>query len=295
MAVIVCKHNQRGFCRYGDRCRQRHVNESCGTSDCQDESCLLRHPYKCRYFYLYGNCKFGDGCAYVHRETEDKVKIKCLEKKLSMFEAKVILLERSVYELVVKLDTFMCMEREESIDVLTEEDSHIGQFDGNETVSEEEISSMAGPDGIDDDKLDNVLLNLPWWWKTKRKLKSEEFKVQRSCSSSCYSPREESSSVYETANEEEIASMTEADGIDDDDNSDNVGQPVSAMESEDSDGDREAFWYPELLELQCREDDYDYDYITDYIERAIEKKQAKIQKHKILIYEWKRQKTSFFS
>ena len=168
----------------------------------------------------------------------------------------------------------MCMEREDSIDILTEEDSHIGQFDGNETVSEEEISSMAGPDGIDDDNLDNVLLNLPWWSKTKRKLKSEEFKVQRSCSSSCYSPREESSSVYETANEED-----EVDGIDDD-NSDNVvenqpesedfisvvSQPVSAMESEDSDGDREAFWYPELLELQCREDDYDYDYITDCIE-----------------------------
>ena len=93
-----------------------------------------------------------------------------------MFEAKVILLERSIYELVVKLDTFMCMEREDSIDIVTEEDSHIGQFDGNETVSEEEISSMAEADGIDDYNLDNVLLNLPWWWKTSRKLKSEEFK-----------------------------------------------------------------------------------------------------------------------
>ena len=76
-----------------------------------------------------------------------------------MFEAKVILLERSIYELVVKLDTFMCMEREDSIDALTEEDSHIGQFDGNETVSEEEISSRAETDGIDNDNLDNV----PWW------------------------------------------------------------------------------------------------------------------------------------
>ena len=105
-------------------------------------------------------------------------------------------------------------------------------------------------------------------------------------------------------NEEEIASMAEADGIDDynsgnvvenqlesEDFISEVGQPVS----EASDGDREAFWYPEL---QCREDDYDY--ITNYTERAIEKKQAKIQKHKISIYEWKRQKTieflsSFFS
>ena len=35
---------------------------------------------------------------------------------------------------------------------------------------------MTDADGIDDDNLDNVLLNLPWWWKTSRKLKSEEFK-----------------------------------------------------------------------------------------------------------------------
>ena len=91
-------------------------------SDCQDESCLLRHPYKCRYFYLYGNCKFGDGCAYVHGESEDKVKIKCLEEKLSMFETKVILLERSISELVIKLDTFMCMDNSEddSIDTATD-------------------------------------------------------------------------------------------------------------------------------------------------------------------------------
>ena len=117
-----CKYNQRGFCRYGAQCRQRHVNESCGNSDCQDESCLLRHPYKCKYFYLYGTCKFGDDCAYVHGESEDKVRIRCLEEKLSMFEAKVILLERSISELVIKLDTFMCMDNSEdrSIDTATD-------------------------------------------------------------------------------------------------------------------------------------------------------------------------------
>ena len=54
----------------------------------------------------------------VHGESEDKVKIRCLEEKLSMFEAKVIRLERSVTDLVIKLDTFMCMEKsgDDSID-----------------------------------------------------------------------------------------------------------------------------------------------------------------------------------
>ena len=46
------------------------------------------------------------------------MKIRCLEEKLSMFEAKVIRLERSITDLVIKLDTFMCMENtgDDSID-----------------------------------------------------------------------------------------------------------------------------------------------------------------------------------
>ena len=46
------------------------------------------------------------------------MKIRCLEEKLSLFEAKVIRLERSVTDLVIKLDTFMCMENsgDDSID-----------------------------------------------------------------------------------------------------------------------------------------------------------------------------------
>ena len=50
------------------------------------------------------------------------MKIRCLEQKLSMFEEKVILLEKSITELVIKLDTFMCMENsgDDSIDTATD-------------------------------------------------------------------------------------------------------------------------------------------------------------------------------
>ena len=50
------------------------------------------------------------------------MKIRSLEEKLSMFEAKVILPERSISDLVIKLDTFMCMENsvEYSIDTVTD-------------------------------------------------------------------------------------------------------------------------------------------------------------------------------
>ena len=124
MAGNICKHNQHGFCRHGDRCRHRHVNENCLDSNCQDETCLLRHPYKCRYFYLYGNCKFGDSCAYVHEENEDKVRIQILEEKLSMFEGKVVQLEK-------KLDAFMCMENTggDSVNFVTDATDDIKEND----------------------------------------------------------------------------------------------------------------------------------------------------------------------
>ena len=119
-----------------------------------------------------------------------------------MFEAKVILLERSISDLVIKLDTFMCMENsdDDSIDTATDVNEEvidteplkqeekfpchlcdfvsnkpyglvihkgrkhkngasslvIGQFDGKSTVNEE-IASMAEPDGIDVDKSANVV------------------------------------------------------------------------------------------------------------------------------------------
>ena len=85
-----------------------------------------------------------------------------------MFEAKVILLERSISELVIKLDTFMCMEGDENIGNVTEvvietepslkqsESSPIAQFDGNVTVNEE-VASMTEADGIDVVKSDNVV------------------------------------------------------------------------------------------------------------------------------------------
>ena len=133
MERSICKYNQRGFCRYGERCRLRHVNENCTESDCQDESCLFRHPLECRYFYLYGTCKFGDSCAYVHEENEDKVRIRILEEKLSMFEAKVIQLER-------KLDTFMCMENTggDSVNFVTDATDDIKEND--EPMKQKNIS-----------------------------------------------------------------------------------------------------------------------------------------------------------
>ena len=66
MAAVVCSYYRTGFCKYEDRCRNLHINEMCQDTNCSNDSCQLRHPTPCRYFSLYGSCKFADKCAYRH-------------------------------------------------------------------------------------------------------------------------------------------------------------------------------------------------------------------------------------
>ena len=97
MAVIsICRHNQAGFCKFGEKCRNRHIDEICGSDKCDDEDCILRHPMACRFFSLNGICKFGSGCAYLHKESEEKTKIRHLEEQLDATVEKVKELENIV-------------------------------------------------------------------------------------------------------------------------------------------------------------------------------------------------------
>ena len=103
MAVVnICKFNQKGFCKFGDHCRNRHENEICGRDDCSNE-CELRHPSKCRYFIYNGVCKFAGNCAYLHEDNEEKIRIKNLETKLGETEARIEYLEKVLEEVKRKL------------------------------------------------------------------------------------------------------------------------------------------------------------------------------------------------
>ena len=105
MAVIsICRHNQAGFCKFGEKCRNRHIDEICGSDKCDDEDCFLRHPMACRFFSLNGICKFGSGCAYLHKESEEKTKIRRLEEQLDATVEKVKELENIVKKFYSKLE-----------------------------------------------------------------------------------------------------------------------------------------------------------------------------------------------
>ena len=73
--VNVCLHFKLGFCKYGVRCRQNHVNIRCEKQECDQRTCNKRHPQECRYYYRYKRLKFGNYCSYDHIDKIDAVLI----------------------------------------------------------------------------------------------------------------------------------------------------------------------------------------------------------------------------
>ena len=52
---IKCPYYDRGYCKHGDECFNRHPAKVCEDEDCFGENCEKRHP---------NPCKFGIRCAY---------------------------------------------------------------------------------------------------------------------------------------------------------------------------------------------------------------------------------------
>ena len=73
-ASLVCKYYQTGYCKFGENCRNLHIDDICSSNpNCEDKSCSKRHPRKCKYYCIYGHCKFGSKCAYLHFSLLDEL------------------------------------------------------------------------------------------------------------------------------------------------------------------------------------------------------------------------------
>ena len=72
MEVKVCKHHQRGYCKFQEECHHHHENELCKFKSCAYKDCSKRHPKLCKYFRENDFCKYGKGCAYAHVEKVNK-------------------------------------------------------------------------------------------------------------------------------------------------------------------------------------------------------------------------------
>ena len=95
----LCKHNQEGYCKFGEACTKYHENEICRNERCCTNACRKRHPRRCRYFRENGICKFGQGCAYVHSQTAKKTEIDTLNKEMNNMKAEIDVLKNTVRSL----------------------------------------------------------------------------------------------------------------------------------------------------------------------------------------------------
>ena len=64
----ICKHNQTGFCKFENNCRNRHVYEICSEdNNCKTKGCPKRHPKLGRNILRDESYRFGKTCAYKHK------------------------------------------------------------------------------------------------------------------------------------------------------------------------------------------------------------------------------------
>ena len=71
MKEQICRYNKFGYCKYGDKCHFRHINEKCVTKDCKIHDCEKRHPKICIFKRKFGQCKFTTYCRYEHDKASD--------------------------------------------------------------------------------------------------------------------------------------------------------------------------------------------------------------------------------
>ena len=120
-----CKFHQYVHCKFGSKCKKFHTTETCLNFPCKLEACRSRHPSQCKFFSLFGKCKFYETCSYLHivaGNTVDKIlsdKIKVLKEendsnkeKIRVFEHEIENFRRRIFEMEAVLLRFDKMEIE---------------------------------------------------------------------------------------------------------------------------------------------------------------------------------------
>ena len=71
---------------------------------CEDGNCQKRHPKVCKFYKLYDICKFGQYCAFDHRDNPLKVEMNELKMKYSSLEYELNEKGNEVMELKKKVE-----------------------------------------------------------------------------------------------------------------------------------------------------------------------------------------------
>ena len=102
--ATICKFNQIGFCKFLSYCRNMHINEKCSEIKCEDRNCLKRHPKICKFYQLYNRCKFGEYCAFTHKENAQVTEMKELKNKCATMDYDLNEKGNEILDLKVKLE-----------------------------------------------------------------------------------------------------------------------------------------------------------------------------------------------
>ena len=69
-----CQHNNRGYCKFGDKCRYKHFTKTCTKRVCRSKECAFRHPKPCKN---RENCKFSKLNVCIYKHVEDDYSKQC--------------------------------------------------------------------------------------------------------------------------------------------------------------------------------------------------------------------------
>ena len=96
MIENVCRFNKYGYCKFGDYCRNLHVNELCVELQCDIAVCEKRHPRTWSFYRDYGRCKYTEYCRYKPAQTVDEISTNDFEEKLAMKDKEITQIKEEI-------------------------------------------------------------------------------------------------------------------------------------------------------------------------------------------------------
>ena len=109
MAAAICQFHQVGHCKFAVNCDKTHTPVTCDSFPCLDSECDRRHPIRCKYFDLYGRCRYAEQCSYLHFHGHDQAartrnEIQMIVQEVAELKQKVETLRSDNERLVAELE-----------------------------------------------------------------------------------------------------------------------------------------------------------------------------------------------
>jgi hypothetical protein len=98
--IALCVNNKFGYCKFGQTCKKKHVNQICDRTSCRTYNCEKRHPKKCLWYERFNRCKFSN-CAYMHVKDIDQTELK---EKIEKLDNKINEKEDEIRQQIIKIE-----------------------------------------------------------------------------------------------------------------------------------------------------------------------------------------------